>query len=435
MAVLQVMVKCPANASPGSQISVQTPAGMSQVVVPPGVKPGDYFRVSVLAVQPTVVQQQPTAIIQGEQYTQPSVARPLSELSTGSPVRNTGDDDCDGWCWKCICCPLYCPCCCCCCTQQVVFVHTAEVGIIERFGSYRRSVPEGEALLTTPCGNLCPQCNERMAHRISLRVRELPVRTTCKTKDSVFVTVAVMIVYRVPNIKAAFDAAYKLTSIKEQLRDYIEDILRSKIASVDLDHVFIVSNELAGAVREAASHRFQSFGYELLATLVTGIYPDSKVQASMNEIEAARRLRLAKMHQAEASKAVEVKRAEAAAEVKYLHGIGIARMRQAIVDGFRESVEDIDHFDISPTDLLLTTQYLDMLEHIGHEASANLSQAELQAGNCSTVLFLPVGMDALESIKQRLNEFLREMRSSHAPSSATQAPDIATDLLGIYGAH
>lgn len=314
-------------------------------------------------------------------------------------------------------------------------MHTGEVGIIERFGSYRRSVPEGEALLATPCGTLCPQCNERMAYRISLRVCELPVRTTCKTKDSVFVTVSVVIVYRVPNLKAAFDAAYKLTSIKEQLRDYIEDVLRSKIASVDLDDVFIVSNELAQAVREAAARRFQSFGYELLATLVTGIVPDSNVKASMNEIDAARRLRLAKTHQAEASKALEVKRAEAAAEVKYLHGIGIARMRQAIVDGFSASVDDIDHFGISPTDLLLTTQYLDMLEHIGREASANRNQADSQAENISTALFLPVGTDALETIKQRLNAFLREMRSSQAPSSATQPPEIATDLLGIYGAY
>ena len=53
---------------------------------------------------------------------------------------------------------------------------------------------------------------------------------------------------------------------------------------------------------------------------------------------AAQRLRAATAEKAEAEKILQVKKAEGEAEAKYLAGVGVARQRQAIVDGLRESV-------------------------------------------------------------------------------------------------
>ncbi|GKD38055.1 hypothetical protein Tco_1258262, partial [Tanacetum coccineum] len=50
------------------------------------------------------------------------------------------------------------------------------------------------------------------------------------------------------------------------------------------------------------------------------------------------RLRLAATDKAEADKILLIKRDEGEAESKYLSGLGIARQRQAIVDGLRDSV-------------------------------------------------------------------------------------------------
>jgi len=57
-----------------------------------------------------------------------------------------------------------------------------------------------------------------------------------------------------------------------------------------------------------------------------------------SQINAAQRLRVAANEKAEAEKILQVKRAEGDAEAKYLAGVGVARQRQAIVDGLRESV-------------------------------------------------------------------------------------------------
>ena len=57
-------------------------------------------------------------------------------------------------------------------------------------------------------------------------------------------------------------------------------------------------------------------GYEIRNTLVTDLSPDNKVKASMNEINASRRLKEAAAHKAEAEKTKQVKAAEAEAEAR-----------------------------------------------------------------------------------------------------------------------
>jgi regulator of protease activity HflC (stomatin/prohibitin superfamily) len=83
----------------------------------------------------------------------------------------------------------------------------------------------------------------------------------------------------------------------------------------------------------------EGFGFSIIQTLVTDIEPAARVKEAMNEINAAMRLREAAYQKAEAAKVQVVKGAEADAEAKFLAGQGIARQRQAIINGLRESVQ------------------------------------------------------------------------------------------------
>lgn len=83
--------------------------------------------------------------------------------------------------------------------------------------------------------------------------------------------------------------------------------------------------------------------YEIRNTLVTDLSPDSRVKASMNEINASRRLKEAASHKAEADKTKQVKNAEAEAEARYLSGLGVARQRKAIVSGLQSSVAEFSN--------------------------------------------------------------------------------------------
>jgi regulator of protease activity HflC (stomatin/prohibitin superfamily) len=54
--------------------------------------------------------------------------------------------------------------------------------------------------------------------------------------------------------------------------------------------------------------------------LITDLDPDQRVKDAMNEINASKRLKYAVAERAEGDKILQVKRAEAEAEAKYLSG-------------------------------------------------------------------------------------------------------------------
>ncbi|KAK7849036.1 hypersensitive-induced response protein 1 [Quercus suber] len=90
----------------------------------------------------------------------------------------------------------------------------------------------------------------------------------------------------------------------------------------------------------------------------------------MNEINAAAKMRVAANEKAEVEKILQIKRVEGEAESKYLSGLGIARQRQEIVDGLRNSVLgfSVNVPGTTPKDVMdmvLVTQYFDTTKEIG----------------------------------------------------------------------
>jgi regulator of protease activity HflC (stomatin/prohibitin superfamily) len=165
----------------------------------------------------------------------------------------------------------------------------------------------------------------------------------------------------------AEDAFYKLTNPQQQIQAYVFDVVRASVPKIILDDVFEQKDDIAHNVQHELEKVMGVFGYAIEQTLITDIEPDATVKKSMNEINAASRLRIATNERAEAEKILQVKRAEGEAESKYLSGVGVARQRQAIVDGLRESVLAFSsHVDgTSPKDVLdmvLLTQYFDTMK-------------------------------------------------------------------------
>nr|AHA84205.1 hypersensitive-induced response protein [Phaseolus vulgaris] len=209
-------------------------------------------------------------------------------------------------------------------------VDQSNVAIKEHFGKFSDVLEPG-------CHCL-PWClGYQIAGGLSLRVQQLDVRCETKTKDNVFVTVVASVQYRAVADKAS-DAFYRLTNTREQIQSYVFDVIRASVPKLELDSVFEQKNDIAKSVEEELEKAMSTYGYEIVQTLIVDIEPDVNVKRAMNEINAAARLRLAANEKAEAEKILQIKKAEGEAESKYLSGLGIARQRQAIVDGLRDSV-------------------------------------------------------------------------------------------------
>jgi regulator of protease activity HflC (stomatin/prohibitin superfamily) len=233
--------------------------------------------------------------------------------------------------------------------------------IVERFGKFHKISSAGL--------NIKIPFIDHIAGRLSLRVQQLDVRVETKTKDNVFVFVVVSVQYYVLTNKVV-DAFYRLQNPQEQITAYVFDTVRARVPNVQLDQLFETKDDIANAVKAELDSVMDDFGYGIVKALVTDIDPDEKVKVSMNEINAAQRMREAAIQQAEADKIRVVKAAEGEAESKALQGQGIANQRKAIIEGLKESVQSFNK-SVDGTsaeevmNLVLMTQYFDTLKEIG----------------------------------------------------------------------
>merc|ERR1712232_604488 len=179
----------------------------------------------------------------------------------------------------------------------------------------------------------------------------------------------VSVQYRVLE-EEAYNAYCRLSDPRGQIQSYVFDVVRSTVPRMELDQTFASKADIAKEVLHQLDTVMKEYGYEIINTLVTDLSPDSHVKASMNEINAAKRLKEAAAHKAEADKVKQVKDAEAEAESRYLSGLGVARQRKAIVEGLQTSVSEFSQEVNGATpkdimDILLLSQYFDTLSTIG----------------------------------------------------------------------
>lgn len=245
-----------------------------------------------------------------------------------------------------------------CCIQCV---RTQNIGVVEDLGQFKTLLSPGLHIVCWPIASVVGY--------LSLRVQQLDVLCETKSKDNVFVNIGVAVQYRVL-AENAYDAWYRLTDPKGQIQAYVFDVIRSTVPRMELDTLFTSKEEIATAVLHQLKSVMKDYGYEIMESLVTDIRPDKRVMASMNEINASKRLKEAASHKAEAEKIRQIKAAEGEAEARYLSGLGVARQRKAIVQGIQKSVAEFSDDIPGATpkdvmDVLLLSQYFDTISAVG----------------------------------------------------------------------
>lgn len=275
-------------------------------------------------------------------------------------------------------------------------IDQASVGVVERWGRFEHIAEPG-------CHFFNPLAGQWLAGVLSTRINSLEVKIETKTKDNVFVQLICSIQYRVVKTNAD-DAFYELQNPREQIQAYVFDVVRALVPMMTLDALFEQKGEVAKSVLEELEKVMGAYGYSIEHILMVDIIPDPSVRKAMNEINAAQRLQLASVYKGEAEKILQVKRAEAEAEAKYLGGVGVARQRQAITDGLRENimnfsskVEGTSSKDIM--DLIMITQYFDTMRDLGSSSK-------------NTTVFLPHGPGHVRDISDQIRNGLMEANSA-----------------------
>lgn len=282
-------------------------------------------------------------------------------------------------------------------------VEQQTAAIVERFRKYKKTTGPG---LHTKMPFI-----DRVADRVTLRVRQLDLPVETKTKDDVFTVIKLAVQYYVPSIEKVFDAHYKLVNHEVQMNSWVFDLVRAEVPTMKLDEVFENKDKIADNVKDHLQDRIREYGFEIVRALVNDIEPDAKVKAAMNEINTQARLRTAAEYEGEGKKILVVKAAEAEAASKELQGIGIAKQRIAIAKGLKEAVEACTQAGVEvdeATMMVLLTQYFDTLQAIGSHDKAN-------------TIFLPHSPSNLKELWQQIGEGV--MIGRQVPEGGAKADD------------
>jgi regulator of protease activity HflC (stomatin/prohibitin superfamily) len=260
-------------------------------------------------------------------------------------------------------------------------VRTYTAGIVERWGRFNRVAQPGLHVLVPWAETV---------RFIDLQIRQADVSVETKTKDNVFVTIPVSVQYQVLGDKV-FEAWYKLSSPQKQIESYVFNSILGHVPTLTLDEAFEQQAQISAAVKKELDDVMSEFGYNILKALVTDIVPDAKVKSAMNDINAAQREQTAAQARGEADKILKVKQAEAEAESKALQGQGVARQRQAIIQGLQASVEQFKSAVEGSTArdvmaMVLLTQYFDTLRDIGTAGKSNTILLPNQPGTVNDLL-------------------------------------------------
>ena len=237
---------------------------------------------------------------------------------------------------------------------------------IERFGKFE-SIRHSGLQMKIPI-------IDKVAARISLKIQQLDVIVETKTLDDVFVKIKVSVQFVVIKEKV-YDAIYKLEYPHDQITSYVFDVVRAEVPKMKLDDVFVKKDDIAIAVKREVQESMETYGYDIIKTLVTDIDPDAQVKAAMNRINAAEREKVAAQYEGDAQRILIVEKAKAEAESKRLQGQGIADQRREIARGLVESVDVLQKVGVSSQEasaLIVVTQHYDTLQAVGQQTKSNL---------------------------------------------------------------
>jgi len=248
----------------------------------------------------------------------------------------------------------------CCC---LVSIDSGKVGVVQTFGEFVGTKNPGCSCIAFPFSTIMS---------ISMALRQLDCKSECKTKDNVTMSVITAVQYRIlPDMVKT--AVFDVVDPEKLMRAEVDSILRSTLPTMDLDEAYAAKEKMNADILKSVKEAMGPFGYEIVKVLITDLLPERSVLTAMNEINAARRQRDAAFERGEADKVLKVKNAEADAESKRLQGVGMAQMRAAIAQGFKDSMVFMNESGMSNKEamhMMIMTQYLDTLKDFANGKSS-----------------------------------------------------------------
>lgn len=251
--------------------------------------------------------------------------------------------------------------------SSIKIVSQNHIQLVERFGKYVRTLESGL--------NLIFPFFDKVVADISLALQNQNFMVDTVTKDKVIVRLKANLIYMVDR-KFATDFYYKMSNPIETLSSYVENYVRSYVSSQTHEELLERREEISEYLIQHLDEKMTTYGMKISSFQVMDIVFPTEITDAMSKVVASVRLREAAQNEAEASKIKVVKQAEAEKESRILLGEGVAGERRAIVDGLKNSIDDMKAIgDINTKEvmnLVVISQYFDTMRALGESDNSKI---------------------------------------------------------------
>lgn len=231
----------------------------------------------------------------------------------------------------------------------------------------------------------------KVAGSLSLKIEQLSAEISVKSKDNAFLRIPVKVQIKVKQNKVK-EAFYELRDAGKQIMAYVENFMRAKANSMEMDHIFSSKNEFKDEVEEHLKDKFERFGWEIVDVLVDDPQPSEELRKAFDKVLAAKRDQEASLLEKEAIKNRIVGKAEAEAESLKLKAVAYVDMRKTMAAGNAHAIKEFcggdGGLDISHSEALAYFAGLD-----SRDAIRDASQ-----GKGSVIVIPAAGLDGASQI-------------------------------------
>ncbi len=274
-------------------------------------------------------------------------------------------------------------------TAGIKIVKQAEIIVIERLGSYYKTLTSGPNFIipwldkprpiewksTKEIGGR-PFSYLQMLERIDLRetVYDFP-RQDVITKDNVSIQINALIYFQITD---PLKAVYEVASLPMAIEKLTQTTLRNVIGELELDQTLISRETINAKLRAILDEASNKWGVKVNRVELQDITPPPAIKDAMEKQMRAERERRAiileaegqkrsKILEAEGEKEAQINRAEGQKQAKILDAQGIAEARIKVAEAeaiaLKAITENIKEYS-NPANYLISVRYIEALQNM-----------------------------------------------------------------------
>lgn len=269
----------------------------------------------------------------------------------------------------------------------VKIIKQAEVMIIERLGSYNRTLTNGPNIIIPLVDK--PRKIEwkkvveyagrsysvlEFLDRIDLRetVYDFP-RQDVITKDNVSIQINALIYFQITD---PLKAVYEITSLPTAIEKLTQTTLRNVIGELELDQTLISRETINAKMRDILDEASNKWGVKVNRVELQDITPPAAIKEAMEKQMRAERERRAvileaegakraQILQAEGSKEAQINRAEGEKQVRILEADGLAQAKIRVAEAEAQSIkivaDNVKEYS-NPANYIISVKYIEALQ-------------------------------------------------------------------------